>query len=60
MTEGYDSGHAQEIVLHGVQTGSGAHPASYPCVPRPLSQKIIQPERKTDHSPLSSTEVNNI
>jgi hypothetical protein len=40
-------------LLHVVQTGSGAHPASYPIV---LGVKL--PGLKADHSPPTSDEVN--
>jgi hypothetical protein len=42
-----------------VQTGSGAHPASYPKGTSALSSGLKRPEREADHSPLSSAEVKN-
>jgi hypothetical protein len=44
---------------HRVQTGSGAHPASYPMATRTLSLGVKWPGREADHAPPSSTEVNN-
>jgi hypothetical protein len=38
--------------VHNVQTGSGAHPASY-------QMGIKRPGREADHSPPSSAEVKN-
>jgi hypothetical protein len=41
-----------------VQTGSGAHPASCTIgTGRPFPGGKVQPERDTDHSPLSSAEI---
>jgi hypothetical protein len=40
-----------------VQTGAGAHPASYPMGIRGLSLGIKRPEREADHSLPSSAEV---
>jgi hypothetical protein len=43
-----------------VQTGSGAHPASYTMgTGGPIPRGKAQPGRDTDHSPLSSAEVMN-
>jgi hypothetical protein len=42
-----------------VQTGSGAHPASYPRVPGALSSGVKRPGREADHSPPSSPEIKN-
>jgi hypothetical protein len=39
-------------LLHGVQTDSGSHPASYP-----LDTGIKRPRREADHSPPASVEV---
>jgi hypothetical protein len=44
---------------HRVQTGSGAHPASYSMGNRALFLWVKRPEREADHSPPSSAEVNN-
>jgi hypothetical protein len=42
-----------------VQTGSGAHPASYPmCTGGPFPGGKARPGRDADHSPPSSAEVN--
>jgi hypothetical protein len=45
-------------LLHGVQTGSGAHPASYPTGAGALSLGVKRPEREADYLPPSSAEVN--
>jgi hypothetical protein len=46
--------------LHSIQTGSGAHPASYPVGTRGLiPQGVEQMECEPDHSPPSSTKVRN-
>jgi hypothetical protein len=42
---------------HRVQTGSGAHPASYPMVTRALSLAVKQPGREADLSLPSTAEV---
>jgi hypothetical protein len=43
-----------------VQTGSGAHPASYPMgIGGPFPGGKARPGRDTDHSPPSSAEVKN-
>jgi hypothetical protein len=44
---------------HHVQTGSGAHSASYPMGTRALSLGIQRPGREADHTPTSSAEVKN-
>jgi hypothetical protein len=44
---------------HCVQTGSGAHPASYPVGKGTLSLGIKRPGRKANHSPRSSAKVKN-
>jgi hypothetical protein len=50
-------GRARDFSLfHGVQTDSGAHPASYPMA---LSLGVKRPESEADHSPPSSAEVKN-
>jgi hypothetical protein len=48
----FDPRKGQEICLYSVQTGSGAHPASYPW-------GVKRPGRDADHSPPSSAEVKN-
>jgi hypothetical protein len=40
-----------------VQTGSGAHPASYAMSAEGFSLGVKQPERDSDHSPSTSAEV---
>jgi hypothetical protein len=42
---------------HRAQTGSGAHPASYPMGTRGSFLGVKRPERKADHSPPSSAKV---
>jgi hypothetical protein len=42
---------------HRVQTGSGAHPASYPMGIGDLSLGVKRPRREADHSLPSSAEV---
>jgi hypothetical protein len=42
---------------HRVQTGSGAHPASYPMGTRGSFPGVKLPEHEADHSPPSSAEV---
>jgi hypothetical protein len=44
---------------HSVQTGSEAHPASYPMGTTGSFPGDKRPGRESDHSPLSSTEVKN-
>jgi hypothetical protein len=44
---------------HRVQSGSGAHPASYPIGTRGSFSAVKRPGRETDHSPPSSAEVKN-
>jgi hypothetical protein len=45
--------------LHCVQTGSGAHPASYPMGTRGFSLGVKRPGREADNTPPSSAEVKN-
>jgi hypothetical protein len=47
------------FLLHSVQTYSEAQPASYPLRTGDLSPRVKRPESEADHSPPSSTEVNN-
>jgi hypothetical protein len=42
---------------HHIQTGSGAHPASYEWVPGVLSLGVKRPGREANQSPPSSAEV---
>jgi hypothetical protein len=44
---------------HRVQTGSGAHPTSYPMGIGAPSLGVKRPDSEADHSPLSSGEVKN-
>jgi len=44
---------------HRVQTGCGAHPASYPMVPGALSLGVKRPGHDAHHSLPSSSEVEN-
>jgi hypothetical protein len=46
-------------LLEGVQTGSGAHPASYPMGTGALSPGVKRPSREAEHSSLFSAEVKN-
>jgi hypothetical protein len=45
------------FLLHVVQTGSEAHPASYPMGTGGLSPRVKRPRREVDHSPPTSAEV---
>jgi hypothetical protein len=47
----------QFSLLHVVQTGSGAHPASYPMGTGNSSPGVKRPGREADHSPPNSAEV---
>jgi hypothetical protein len=61
MIGGLSPGRGWEFSLHHcVQTGSGAHPASYPAVPEALSLGVKQPGCEADHSPPSSAEVKDV
>jgi hypothetical protein len=53
----FSAGAKNFSLLHCVQTGSGAHPASYLMGTRILPLDIKRPGRAADHSPPSSTEV---
>jgi len=44
---------------HHVQTGSGAHPASYPSGTGVLSLGVKQEGREANHSPAYSADVKN-
>jgi hypothetical protein len=46
-------------LLHSVQTGSRAHPVSYPVGTGALSSEVNRPGRETHHSPPSGAEVKN-
>jgi hypothetical protein len=45
--------------LHVVQSGSGAHPASYPMDTWGSSTGVKRTEREANHSPQTSVEVKN-
>jgi hypothetical protein len=52
----FESQHGQDFpVFHVIQTGSGAHQASYPMGIGVLSLAIKQPGHEADHSPPAST-----
>jgi hypothetical protein len=55
----FESRYDQEFsLLHVVQTGSGAHPASYPTdTPGALSSGVKRQRREAGHSPPASAEV---
>jgi hypothetical protein len=46
-------------LFHRVQTGSGAHPFSYPIGTGALSLGVKRPGREADNSPPSTAEVKN-
>jgi hypothetical protein len=58
---GIDSWQGQESlpILHSVQTGSGAHPGSYPMGTGSLFPGVKRLKRETHHLPPSSAEVKN-
>jgi hypothetical protein len=47
------------FVTHSVQTGSGAHPASYSVSTVGSFLGVKRPGREADHSPPSSAEIKN-
>jgi hypothetical protein len=54
----FESRKGQEFpLLHVVQTGSGAHPASYTMGNGALCPGLKRPGREADHSPSTSAEV---
>jgi hypothetical protein len=53
----FPAGAGNVSLHHRVQSGSGAHPASYPMGTRALSVVVKRLEREADHSPPSSAEV---
>jgi hypothetical protein len=55
---GFPTGAGSFSSSHHVQTGSGAHPASYTMGRGALSLTVKWPRRKADHLPPSSAEVN--
>jgi hypothetical protein len=53
-----ESQYGQEFSLHqAVQTGSGAHPASYPMGTGALTQGVKRPGSEADQSTPASAEV---
>jgi hypothetical protein len=55
---GFDSRQGQVVsLLHVVQAGSGAHPASYPIDTGGSSPGVKRPGREADHSPPSNADV---
>jgi hypothetical protein len=58
---GFGSRQGQDFffLLRGVQTGSGAHPASYEWKQERLSSVLKRSERENDHSSLFIDEVKN-
>jgi hypothetical protein len=50
---------ARLLLLHSIQIGSDAHPASYPMGTEGFSPGVKQPGREANNSPPSSTEVKN-
>jgi hypothetical protein len=44
-------------LLHVAQTGSGAHPASYPMGTGSFSPEVKRPGSETDDSPSTSAEI---
>jgi hypothetical protein len=60
MIEVQTSGRARTFSLrHGVQTGSGAYPASYPVGIESSSPELSQPGRETDYPPACSVKTKN-
>jgi hypothetical protein len=56
----YLQGKKFKITLHVVDTGSGAHPSSYPIGTGGLFPRgVKRPGRESDHSPPTSAEVKN-
>jgi hypothetical protein len=47
-------------LLHHIQTGSGAHPASYPMVTGGFLPLVERPVREADHLPPSSAKVQDV
>jgi hypothetical protein len=56
---GFDSRQEQETLLHCVQTGSWAHPASYPVDTLGNFASDKRSEREADHSSPTSAEIKN-
>jgi hypothetical protein len=55
----FPAGAGNFSVLHHVQTGSGAHPASFPMGTGVSFLGLKRPEREADRSPPSSADVKN-
>jgi hypothetical protein len=55
------AGYARFSLFHNLQTGSGAHPASYPmgCGGGLFSPGLKRSRREADHSPPSMAKVKN-
>jgi hypothetical protein len=53
----FDSGKGRDV--HSVQTGIGAHPASYTMCTGGFFPGVKRLRRETDHSPPSSSDVKN-
>jgi hypothetical protein len=45
------------FLLHIIQTGTGAHPASYPIGTEGFSPGVKRPGHEADHSPLLGVNV---
>jgi len=55
----FPAGAKISFIRNRVQTGHGAHPASFPVGIGVFSPEVKRPRREVDHSPPSSVEVNN-
>jgi hypothetical protein len=55
--QGSNLDNARFLLLHTIQTGSGAHLACIQYVPENLSPGVKRQEREAAHSPSSSAEV---
>jgi hypothetical protein len=53
----FPAGAGNFSLQHHVQTGSGAHPVSYPLSNGALSLGVKRPGREAGHSPPSTSEV---
>jgi hypothetical protein len=56
----FPAGAGDFSLLHRVDTGTGAYPASYAVGAGALSPRVKRRRREADHSPPSSIEVNNV
>jgi hypothetical protein len=52
----FKTARAREFSLHSLQTGSGAHPDSFPMGTEALSPGVKRPGRDADYSPPTSAE----